>query len=235
MERRDEHHPVDDRERAEREARARERGARDRLTSESDVERVDADELAERERGDRELGMNASPDDNVDDAVGGAVGLAGGAAIGALIGPLGVVLGAIAGAVGGWWAGRAAAEAAHDYSEHDDEYYRSLYGESEHRMADVEYDHVRAAYQLGHLARRNPAYAGRPFEDIEPDLQRGWTPDVEERYGPWERARRHALEAYTSRLHRESAVERAEAAPERARDRLASGRDGLRSDTTTGY
>ncbi len=183
----------------------------------------------------REEPMDATPDDNVDEAVGGAVGLAGGAAIGALAGPVGVIIGGLAGAVGGWWAGRAAADAAADYSEHDDAYYRDLYGRSEHRPADVAYDTVRPAYQLGHIARRNPAYQERPFEEIEPDLRRGWTPEVERRHGPWQRARRHAREAYVSRMHRESAVERAEAAPERAQDRMACGRDGLRSDTTTGY
>ena len=34
--------------------------------------------------------------------------------------------------------------------------------------------HARPGYQLGYVARQNPAYKGRTFRDIEPELQRVW-------------------------------------------------------------
>lgn len=58
------------------------------------------------------------------------------------------------------------------------------------------YDDVRPAYQIGHLAGRNPDYQGRSFDEIEPDLQRGWTPDVSSRYGAWHEVRDYARSAY---------------------------------------
>ena len=58
------------------------------------------------------------------------------------------------------------------------------------------YDDVRPAYQIGHLAGRNPDYAGRSFDDVEPDLQRGWTPEVSARYGAWHEVRDYARSAY---------------------------------------
>ena len=50
--------------------------------------------------------------------------------------------------------------------------------------------------QLGHVARANPEYRQRAFEDIETDLQRGWTEDLRTRYGDWAYARPFAREAY---------------------------------------
>jgi hypothetical protein len=56
---------------------------------------------------------------------------------------------------------------------------------------------VRPAYQLGHIASLNPDYNGRSFEDIEPDLRRGWGNDVRARYGDWSAVRPYANEAYS--------------------------------------
>ena len=36
------------------------------------------------------------------------------------------------------------------------------------------FERVRAGYQLGYVARQNPAYRGRSFSEVEPDLQRVW-------------------------------------------------------------
>ncbi len=58
------------------------------------------------------------------------------------------------------------------------------------------YEDVRPAYQIGHLAGRNPDYQGRSFEDVEADLRRGWTPEVSARYGRWDEVRDYARSAY---------------------------------------
>ena len=59
-----------------------------------------------------------------------------------------------------------------------------------------DYDNVRPAYQLGHLAGRNPDYASRSFDEVEPDLQRGWTSDVASRHGEWHSVRGYARDAF---------------------------------------
>ncbi|MGI9078766.1 MAG: hypothetical protein ACR2G6_15770 [Gemmatimonadaceae bacterium] len=139
--------------------------------------------------------------DSGDKAVGGTVGGVGGAAVGAGIGtlvagPIGTAIGALAGALGGWWAGRATAAAA-DYQEADDLAYRSDYETAGTRPADRVYDDVRPAYQLGHIARRNPDYEGKAFEEVERDLEKGWTTDLRTKHGDWSGVREHARSAYS--------------------------------------
>jgi uncharacterized protein (TIGR02271 family) len=130
--------------------------------------------------------------EKIGEGVGGVAGAAAGAAIGSLAGPVGTAIGAIAGAVGGWWSGRAAADAANSIDTKDDDYYRQRFAETGVR----DYDIARPAFQLGHVAGFNPDYAGRSFEEIEPDLRRGWTDDVVERSDDWESVRGYARDAY---------------------------------------
>jgi uncharacterized protein (TIGR02271 family) len=57
------------------------------------------------------------------------------------------------------------------------------------------YDHARPAYEFGHTAGLHPDAADRRFEDVEPELRRGW----ESRGGagqPWDAVRGHVADAY---------------------------------------
>lgn len=134
--------------------------------------------------------------DEVGEAAGGISGVLAGAALGSLGGPMGTIIGGLAGAVSGWWAGRAISEAASRFTHHDDAAFRSHYEASPNRLADRDYDEVRPAYQLGYLASQNPDYANRSFDEIEPELKRGWTEDVRARHGEWESIRGYARDAY---------------------------------------
>ena len=109
--------------------------------------------------------------EKIGEGVGGVAGAAAGGAIGSLAGPVGTVIGAIAGAAGGWWSGKAAADAASNIDTTDDTFYRQRFSETGGR----DYDTARPAYHVGHVAGFNPDYEGRSFEEIEPDLRRGWT------------------------------------------------------------
>ena len=130
-------------------------------------------------------------------AVGGAGGTLAGAGIGTLVGgPIGAIVGAIAGAIGGWWAGQAMADPATTVTPEDEATYRALYEESPNRLADRSYDDVRAFYHLGHVAGANPDYRQRAFEEIEAELQKGWTADLRTRYGDWAYVRPFAREAF---------------------------------------
>ena len=123
--------------------------------------------------------------DVVGESVGGLSGAATGAALGSLGGPIGTIIGGIAGAATGWWTGRAVSEAASSFDGEED-YYRTHYqsrgtasgmgsgSTSSSASASHNYDHARPAYQLGHVAGMNPDYHGRKFEEVEPDLRRGY-------------------------------------------------------------
>jgi len=134
--------------------------------------------------------------DYVGEAAGGISGGLAGAAIGSIGGPIGTLIGGLAGVIGGWWAGRSIAEAAKDYGDVDDRHYRTHYEKSGSRTKRS-YDDVRPAYQLGHLASRNPDYRGRDFDTVESDLRRGWSDDIGARHGDWSSVRDYAREGYT--------------------------------------
>ena len=52
---------------------------------------------------------------------------------------------------------------------------------------------------LGHAAARNPAYAGKRFEEIEDDLLKSWSGDLRDSHGEWASVRGFAQEAYGQR------------------------------------
>lgn len=128
----------------------------------------------------------------VSEGLGGLTGAAGGAGLGSLLGPVGIVVGGIAGAVGGWWAGRGLADAAGDFDDETDAHYRRLHEERQGTSAD--FDEARYYYRFGGLARRNPEYHGRSFDQVEPELRRHWQ---EENVGRgWEDVRNFVHRGY---------------------------------------
>lgn len=131
--------------------------------------------------------------ETVGESAGGFLGGSAGVALGAIGGPVGAVIGGLAGALGGWWAGRGIADAI---TKDDDAAFRRDFESTPDRLADRSYDDVRGAYVAGHLAGRNPDYAGRSFENIEPDLSRGWSADVAKECGEWPAVRRYARSAF---------------------------------------
>jgi len=161
--------------------------------------------------------------EKIGETVGGVSGALTGAAVGAPAGPIGSIIGGIAGAVGGWWAGRTVADAAGKFNEHEDNNYRQAYETRSDRLADRSYEDVRPAYQLGHLASENPDYNGKNFEQIEADLQRGWTNDIRARHGDWSQVRPFAEEAYSARssVSAREAVNRIENSQENLSDRAS--------------
>lgn len=142
-------------------------------------------------------------------AVGGVGGAVGGGALGAIAGPVGAIIGAVAGAAGGWWAGKEVAASSFDFSDADDRYYRSAF----ERMGDPSgsvrsYDDARPLYEFGTIARQNPDYRERSFEEIEPDLRRGWSPELSRRYGDWSTVRGYVSEGYGRERDEEVVVEK---------------------------
>ena len=147
---------------------------------------------------DAALGSHHGPPstaDEIGEAAGAISGTMFGAGIGAATGPVGALLGGIAGALGGWWAGRAVSEAAEALTESDDSHYRAHFQSRAKQPADRSYDDVKAAYYLGHIASQNPNFVTREFDEVEPELARGWQATAEQGQS-WEAARSCAREGY---------------------------------------
>ncbi len=134
--------------------------------------------------------------DELGEAAGGISGVLVGAGIGSAAGPIGTLIGGIAGALGGWWAGRAVAEAATSLTREDEEHFRRHYDSLRERPADRAYDDVRPAYYLGQIASHNPNFTAREFDEVEPELERGWA-SYADKYGSWTTVRPYAAEGFT--------------------------------------
>lgn len=165
--------------------------------------------------------------DIVGEGVGGITGVVTGAALGSIGGPLGTLIGGIAGAVGGWWAGRevshgaahlthgvasVAREGRNEFEGHPginpdgttntistqsprEAQWQSHYGQA--GAADRSYDSAQPAYHIGELARSNPEYTGKGFDEIEPVLATGWDSTLRDSHGEWSKNRDFARYAYS--------------------------------------
>jgi hypothetical protein len=145
------------------------------------------------------LGSHDSPPshgDELGEATGGISGVLVGAGIGSAAGPVGTLIGGIAGAIGGWWAGRAVSEAAGALTNSDEAHFRSHYERQTNRAADRAYDDVRGAYYLGQIASHNPNFTASEFDEIEPELERGWA-SYADKYGTWTTVRPYAAEGFS--------------------------------------
>src|ERR1051325_1489852 len=121
-------------------------------------------------------GHESSPStaDEIGEAAGGISGALLGASAGAAGGPAAMIIAGLAGALGGWWTGRAVTEAAETLTGDDEAQYRHHFESLPDRPADQSYDDVRTAYLLGHIASQNPNFTAREFDEVEPELARGW-------------------------------------------------------------
>lgn len=147
--------------------------------------------------------------DQVGEAAGGVSGMLVGAGIGGAAGPVGMLIGGIAGAIGGWWSGRAFSELIERLARDEDAYYRAHYQSLRDRLPDRGYEDARGAYYLGDIASENPEYEACCFEEIEPDLQRGWNaPPPPDRPGEWRHMRRYASEGFRHGIERRSLADR---------------------------
>jgi hypothetical protein len=73
----------------------------------------------------------------------------------------------------------------------DTGHYRRHYQVFTTRPAGSAYETVRPAYELGHRAATNPTYAGRTFEEVEPELRREYRGEQD-----YESVREHARHGF---------------------------------------
>jgi len=148
---------------------------------------------------DASLGAHSSRPSRADElaeATGAVSGVLIGAGIGSAAGPVGALIGAVAGAIGGWWAGRAVGEAAGSVTREDEAHFRAHYDSQTERPADRAYDDVRGAYYLGQIASHNPNFIARTFDEVEPELERGWS-QAADKQGSWTSVRPYAAEGFS--------------------------------------
>jgi phage tail tape-measure protein len=122
--------------------------------------------------------------------LGAAGGGLGGAAIGSAAGPIGAAVGAVAGAIIGGMAGKDIAESYDPTAE--DAFWRQNYRDRPYVTANDSYERLRPAFRYGWEAQRE--YAGRQFDEFEPELQQRWM-TAKPGMG-WDHARHAARDAW---------------------------------------
>jgi hypothetical protein len=121
-----------------------------------------------------------------------AGGAAAGAAAGAVAGPVGAAVGAVVGGVAGGFAGKAVAEKIDPTTENA--YWRDNYATRPYYDSSVTYDEFAPAYRYGWESRTR--YPDRRFDDVESDLESGWTKAKAKSKLGWEKAKLAARDAW---------------------------------------
>ena len=124
--------------------------------------------------------------------VGAAGGAATGAAIGALGGPVGVAVGAAVGAVAGGLAGKSVAEAIDPTVE--EQYWSDNYRSRPYVTNGTDYKTYQPAYRYGWESFER--YPGRSFDEVEPELQRGWDAQRGDSTLTWDNAKAATRDAW---------------------------------------
>lgn len=109
-------------------------------------------------------------DHNIGAGTGAMTGAVAGAAIGSAGGPAGSAIGAVVGGLVGAKAGDSIAEAVNptDYTDH----FRKDYKTAPYYINGSEWRDYEPAYNYGYQTYSQ--YRGRPFEEVEPELERNW-------------------------------------------------------------
>lgn len=119
-------------------------------------------------------------------------GAAAGAAAGAVAGPVGAVAGAVIGGVAGGYAGKAGAEAIDPTTE--DDYWRENYRTRPYYTERSAYEEYQPAYRYGWESRSK--YPGKSFDDVEPELERGWSQSNPKSSMTWVNAKQAVRDAW---------------------------------------
>ena len=120
--------------------------------------------------------------------IGSAGGAATGAGVGAVVaGPIGAVIGGAIGAVVGGAAGHAAGEAVNPTVER--EFWSKNFQTRPYYKSGTEYSEYEPAYRFGWESASRKDYAGKKFDEVEPELLRDWNGSAGGATDPWTDAR----------------------------------------------
>src|SRR6267142_1473318 len=121
-----------------------------------------------------------------------AGGAAAGAAVGSVAGPVGTAAGIVAGAVVGGLAGKGIAEKIDPTVE--EAYWRQNYRRRDYVNDNDTYESFRPAYRTGYEGRAK--YAGKTYDQAEPDLQRDYEKCRGANCPDWDRAKLATRDAW---------------------------------------
>lgn len=121
-----------------------------------------------------------------------AGGAAAGAAVGSVAGPVGTAAGVVAGAIIGGLAGKGIAEKIDPTVE--DAYWRENYRTREYVDQGADYDVYAPAYRTGYEGYGR--YAGKRFEEVEPELQREYEAHRGTTGVAWDKAKHATRDAW---------------------------------------
>ncbi len=124
--------------------------------------------------------------------VGAAGGGAAGAAIGSVAGPVGAAVGLVAGAVVGGLAGKEVAEKLDPTAE--DAYWKANYLKQKYVERETPYTTYQPAYRVGYVGRSQ--YAGKSFDEVEPELQRTYEKSKANAVLGWNKAKHATRDAW---------------------------------------
>jgi hypothetical protein len=125
-------------------------------------------------------------------------GAAAGAAGGALGGPIGAVAGAAIGAVAGGYAGKAVEEELDPTAE--DAYWRVNNKSRPYAEPGLDYDDAYLpAYRYGWESHNR--FRGRNFDEVEPELERGWAEHRSKSTLDWNKAKPATRDAWDRMAH----------------------------------
>jgi hypothetical protein len=103
----------------------------------------------------------------------------------------------VIGGVAGGYAGKAVGESIDPTAE--DAYWRQNYQTRSYAESGADYDLYRPAYQYGWESYGQ--HRGRTFEEVEPELSRGWSSHCQSSSLRWEKAKDAARDAWERLEH----------------------------------
>lgn len=150
---------------------------------------------------------SAGPFEQLGEAVGGTLGKAAGRANDVAAGAVGSVVGSAMQVLGAWWATPDAQRASGSFGDAEDRACRRHFESSGRAAASSagpaggagDYGRAREAYRFGHVARHNPEYSSRPFDQVEAQVERAWEQVGRESHGEWSGVRDQVSFGYTHR------------------------------------
>jgi uncharacterized protein YcfJ len=126
--------------------------------------------------------------------VGAAVAGTVGTAIGALGGPVGGAIGAVVGSAIGGLLGKSTAEAFDPTVE--EAYWRDTYASRPYAKSDLVYDDYVSAYRTGYEGYDRYYSEGRQYDEVEPELQRGYEENYKDSKVHWDDAKHAVKDAW---------------------------------------
>ena len=161
-----------------------------------DLDRDRDNAVVDKDRDDNRDPITGAPGSHpVGVGIGAAGAGAAGAAIGSVAGPIGTAVGAVVGAVAGGLAGKGVAEAVNPTAE--ESYWRENYTTRPYVTSGESYSYdedYAPAYRYGWESRTQ--HAGRRYDDVETDLERGWDQAKGKSRLSWDRAKYATRDAW---------------------------------------